>query len=68
MPGSGPLGEMPLPPLLLHCSSGLYSNYRGDLADDWTALRIDGKFSRLSRYSHVRMEVKRRALDEIAAR
>jgi hypothetical protein len=39
-------------------------------AGDVVIMSIDGHVSRamLSRYSHVRMEAKRRALDEIAAR
>ena len=39
-------------------------------ASDEVIIRITGHVSRamLSRYSHVRMEAKRRALDEIAAR
>ena len=43
---------------------------RGSAAGDEVIMSIAGHVSRatLSRYSHVRMEAKRRALDEIAVR
>jgi|SoiMethySBSTD1v2_1073268.scaffolds.fasta_scaffold215697_1 hypothetical protein len=44
--------------------------FRGLFLDRWSNAKFSGHASRamLSRYSHVRMEAKRRALDEIAAR
>ena len=48
----------------------LVTELSGAGASDQTIMNIAGHVSRamLSRYSHVRMEAKRRVLDEIAAR
>ena len=57
-------GDIPMPPPDGKARSA------GDNAGDEVIMSIAGHVSRamLSRYSHSRMEAKRRALDEIAAR